>query len=62
MRGRRIAVDGGVAGRRLSVLNSTPVASRPEQDPATRASWLLRRGDVGDAFGGGECSSGQVPH
>ena len=30
------------------------LAELAEQHPATRVSWLLRRGSVGDAFGGGD--------
>lgn len=43
-----------VAGRGHSALTAlVALADLAEQAPGTRAVWVLRRGDVGDAFGGG---------
>ncbi|PSK95646.1 thioredoxin reductase [Murinocardiopsis flavida] len=43
-----------VVGRGHSALTAlVALAELAEQAPATRAVWVLRRGDVGDAFGGG---------
>ncbi|WP_017626206.1 NAD(P)-binding domain-containing protein [Nocardiopsis chromatogenes] len=48
--GRRTAVVGsGHSALTALVL----LAEAAERDPATRAVWVLRRGEVGDAFGGG---------
>ncbi|KIH96569.1 flavoprotein [Streptomonospora alba] len=49
------------AGRRTAVVGSghsalttlVALAGLAEEAPGTRAVWVLRRGDVGDAFGGG---------
>ncbi|WP_017594198.1 FAD-dependent oxidoreductase [Nocardiopsis potens] len=58
--------DGAVrarhAGRRTAVAGSghsaltalVLLAGLAEQEPGTRAVWVLRRGEVGDAFGGGD--------
>ena len=44
-----------VAGSGHSALTAlVALAGLAEQDPGTRISWVLRRGEVGTAFGGGE--------
>ncbi|WP_258017110.1 lysine N(6)-hydroxylase/L-ornithine N(5)-oxygenase family protein [Nocardioides marinisabuli] len=44
-----------VAGAGASAQNALVALGRlAEQEPATRITWLLRRGDVGHAFGGGD--------
>ncbi|WP_199430886.1 FAD-dependent oxidoreductase [Qaidamihabitans albus] len=61
------AVRARYAGRHLAVAGSghsaltalVALAGLAEEDPATRISWVLRRGAVGDAFGGGEAD--QLP-
>ncbi|MBB6120599.1 FAD-dependent oxidoreductase [Nocardiopsis algeriensis] len=43
-----------IAGRGHSALTALVALARlAEEEPRTRAVWVLRRGDVGDAFGGG---------
>ncbi|MEU4364906.1 FAD-dependent oxidoreductase [Promicromonospora sp. NPDC023987] len=49
-----------VAGSGHSALTAlVALSGLAEQDPATRISWVLRRGAVGDTFGGGEAD--QLP-
>lgn len=49
-----------VAGSGHSALTAlVALSGLAEQDPATRVSWVLRRGAVGDTFGGGEAD--QLP-
>lgn len=61
------AVRGRYAGRRTAVVGSghsalttlVALGELAEQAPGTRAVWVLRRGEVGDAFGGG--AADQLP-
>ncbi|ASU84311.1 flavoprotein [Nocardiopsis gilva YIM 90087] len=44
-----------VVGRGHSALTAlVALAELAQSDPGTRALWVLRRGEIGDAFGGGE--------
>lgn len=49
--GRHVAVAGKGASAQGVLIGLAELA---EQEPATRVSWLLRRGSAGDAFGGGD--------
>jgi thioredoxin reductase len=49
--GKHVAVAGKGASAQGVLIGLAELA---EADPATRVSWLLRRGSVGDAFGGGD--------
>jgi cation diffusion facilitator CzcD-associated flavoprotein CzcO len=49
--GKHVAVAGRGASAQGVLIGLAQLA---EEDPATRVSWLLRRGSVGDAFGGGD--------
>ncbi|NKY96608.1 NAD(P)-binding domain-containing protein [Nocardiopsis alborubida] len=55
VRARYVGRTTAVAGRGHSALTAlVALASLAEQEPATRAVWVLRRGEIGDAFGGGD--------
>jgi thioredoxin reductase len=49
--GRHVAVAGKGASAQGVLIGLAQVAL---ENPSTRVSWLLRRGNVGDAFGGGD--------
>ena len=49
--GKQVAVAGKGASAQGVLIGLAQLA---QENPATRVSWLLRRGSVGDAFGGGE--------
>ena len=49
--GKHVVVAGKGASAQGVLIGLTHLARR---DPATRVTWLLRRPDVGDAFGGGD--------
>lgn len=49
--GKHVAVAGKGASAQGVLIGLARLA---QQDPATRVSWLLRRPNVGDAFGGGD--------
>ena len=61
------AVQARYAGKRVAVAGSghsaltalVALADLADQHPGTRVDWLLRRGSVGDTFGGGEAD--QLP-
>ncbi|WP_150240044.1 FAD-dependent oxidoreductase [Nocardiopsis quinghaiensis] len=53
-RARHAGRTTAVVGRGHSALTAlVSLAALAEQEPGTRAVWVLRRGEVGDAFGGG---------
>jgi hypothetical protein len=55
VRGRFAGRHVVVAGTGASAMNVlVELAALAEQQPQTRVSWLVRRGSLGDAFGGGE--------
>ncbi len=55
VRDRHAGRTTAVVGRGHSALTTlVALAALAEEAPGTRAVWVLRRGEVGDAFGGGE--------
>ncbi|WP_028647946.1 FAD-dependent oxidoreductase [Nocardiopsis sp. CNT312] len=55
VRSRHAGRTTAVVGRGHSALTAlVALAALAEEEPGTEAVWVLRRGEVGDAFGGGE--------